>query len=68
MYTHLDWTRRGVGRFVLSHCEQEAKKAGFKRVEMTATLAGIPLYETCGYEKIDGHIDIAEDGTSIPSV
>jgi len=68
MYTHPDWTRRGVGRLVLATCEQAAQDAGFKRAEMMSTLAGVPLYEACGYEKIESHIDTTSDGTKIPLV
>ncbi len=44
MYTDPDFTRRGVGRLVLRLCETAARKAGFTRAEMMATLAGEPLY------------------------
>jgi GNAT superfamily N-acetyltransferase len=68
MYTHPDWARRGIGRLILDHCEQEARNAGFKRAEMMATLAGVPLYEACGYKEIEKHTDIAQDGTPIPLI
>jgi GNAT superfamily N-acetyltransferase len=68
MYTHPDWARRGIGRLILDRCEQEARNAGFKRAEMMATLAGVPLYEACGYREIEKHTDIAKDGTPIPLV
>ncbi len=53
MYTDPDFTRRGVGRLVLSVCEAAARKAGFVRAEMMATLAGEPLYRACGYLPIE---------------
>ncbi|MBL4853560.1 MAG: GNAT family N-acetyltransferase [Robiginitomaculum sp.] len=68
MYTHPDWARRGVGRLVLETCEQAARDAGFKCAEMMSTLAGVPLYEACGYEKTEPHIDTTSDGTKIPLV
>src|SRR6186997_3655301 len=43
MYTHPDFTRRGIGRLVLSLCENAAKAEGFTRVELMATMAGEPL-------------------------
>jgi len=68
MYTHPGWTRRGIGRMVLETCEAAAQNSGFSRAEMMATLAGVPLYEACGYTKIKDHTDIASDGTKIPLV
>lgn len=53
MYTHPDFIRRGVGKLIIALCEEAARKAGFKRAEMMATMAGVPLYEACGYEVIE---------------
>jgi len=49
MYTHPDFTRRGVGRMILEASEDAARAAGFKACEMAATLAGEPFYRRCGY-------------------
>ncbi len=49
MYTHLAFVRRGVGRLILSRCEDAARREGFSRVELMATLAGEPFYRACGY-------------------
>jgi len=68
MYTHPDWTRRGIGRIVLDACEAAARDAGFARAEMMATLAGVPLYQACGYETIEHHTDTTSDGTKIPLI
>lgn len=53
MYTHPDFTRRGVGRLILSLCEDAARKEGFRRLELMATMAGRPLYSACGYLPIE---------------
>ena len=49
MYTHPRFARRGVGRLILTLCEEAARAEGFTRAELMATLAGEPLYCACGY-------------------
>jgi GNAT superfamily N-acetyltransferase len=67
MYTHPRFARRGVARLVLAVCEDAARAAGFTRVELMATLAGIPLYRATGYE---AHEEILDDrgGAAVPLV
>lgn len=49
MYTHPGHTRRGIGRLILGESERAAKAAGFRALEMAATLAGEEFYKRCGY-------------------
>jgi GNAT superfamily N-acetyltransferase len=48
-FVHPDWARRGVGSRILEVCESAAATAGFQRLEMGATLTGVPLYRARGY-------------------
>ena len=68
MYTHPDFVRRGIGRMILSLCEAAAAEAGFRRVELVATLAGERLYSACGYEIQERLVEITASGMSIPIV
>ena len=57
MYTHPGHTRKAVGRLILALCEDAARREGFTRVELMATLAGVPLYRACGYEPVEEVVD-----------
>ena len=66
MYTDPDFVRRGVGRLILALCEEAARQEGFKRVELMATAAGVPLYRSCGYEDLSAAEDATVDGVTVP--
>ncbi|MDQ8757956.1 GNAT family N-acetyltransferase [Sphingosinicella sp. LHD-64] len=68
MYTDPDFTRRGVGRLILEVCEREAAAAGFRRFELMATLAGVPLYRACGYVPVEEVRAEPVDGVCVPLV
>ncbi len=65
MYTHPNHTRKGIGRLIISLCEEAAKAEGFTRMELVATLSGEPLYRACGFEPYEGIID-DRGGTAVP--
>ena len=48
-FVHPDWERRGIGRVLLKASEVAIRKAGFKRIELVATLAGEALYARHAY-------------------
>jgi GNAT superfamily N-acetyltransferase len=48
-FVHPEWSRRGIGKLLLDASEEAARAAGFRRLEMGATLTGIPLYARFGY-------------------
>lgn len=49
MYTHPDHVRKGVGTLILSLCEAAARMEGFAALELSATMAGVPLYRSFGF-------------------
>ena len=65
MYTHPDFTRRGVGRLVLAACETAAAAEGFTALELVATRAGRPLYEAAGFVVVE-EIEDASGGAPVP--
>jgi GNAT superfamily N-acetyltransferase len=65
MYTHPRHARRGVGRLILSRCEEAARAEGFTRIELMSTLAGERLYQRCGYEPIERLTD-ERGGVPVP--
>jgi len=67
MYTNPAFARRGVGRLILSLCEQAAAAEGFKRLELMGTMAGEPLYRAYGFVPVER---IADDrgGAAVPLV
>ena len=66
MYTSPDFNRRGVGRLIIETCEAAAAAEGFTRCEMAATLAGEPLYLSCGYEVIEPFDGVTSTGARVP--
>lgn len=65
MYTHPDFTRRGVGRLILTLCEKAAAAEGFSVMQLHATLAGLPLYRAYGFEPLE-EVTIDSGGVLIP--
>jgi len=67
-FVHPGWSRRGIGRSIVSACERAIIEAGFRRVDIVATLAGEPLYASFGYAVVE-RCDIAMvNGLSLPVV
>jgi ribosomal protein S18 acetylase RimI-like enzyme len=52
-FVHPAWARRGIGGMILDACESAAKATGFRRLEMGATLTGIPFYRAKGYAELE---------------
>ena len=63
MYTHPDWTRRGVGTLLLELGEDAAKNAGFKIIELGSTVPGEPLYLARGYVEVERKVEMAANGS-----
>ena len=62
-----EWSGRGVGTRVLEHCEHAAIAAGFRRLELAATLTGEPFYARHGYVAVRP-FDADLGGVPVPMV
>ena len=67
-FVHPGWARRGIGGMILHACEKAASAAGFRRLEMGATLSGVPFYRAKGYEEIEKQEAPLGNGDSLPIV
>ena len=68
MYTDPDFVRQGVGRLIIQLCEDAARRAGFRCSTMMATMAGVPLYEACGYVAVEPVLSNPIGGVRVPLV
>jgi GNAT superfamily N-acetyltransferase len=66
MYTEPAYARQGVGRRLLELCECAAYERGFRSAELMGTLAGEPLYRSCGYRTVETVLSDAIDGVRVP--
>ena len=67
-FTHPAWARRGIGRSLMVACEKAIAEAGFRRVNIVATLPGEALYASFGYMVAErGEIPLA-GGLTLPVV
>jgi GNAT superfamily N-acetyltransferase len=67
MYTNPAYARRGVGRLILSLCEQAAAAEGFTRLQLMSTLSGEPLYTAYGFRPTE-RVEDATGGAAVPLV
>ena len=67
-FVHPLWERRGIGRLLLRESERAIRAAGFKSIELVATLAGEPLYSAHGYLVTERGEAPLPGGLSIPTV
>ena len=52
-FVHPAHARQGIGRLLLPACERAALAAGFRRLELVATLAGEPLYRAFAFRAVE---------------
>ena len=68
MFVRSDWTRRGLGRAILEAGSDAARAEGFQRLDLGATLPGVPLYRAFGFKEIEPFVLTMPDGVRIEAV
>src|SRR5277367_2044900 len=62
------FARMGVGTLILETCEMAAIAAGFRKLEMSATLTGVKLFSARGYVEIERMALDIGGGETLPVV
>lgn len=64
-FVHPRYARRGLGRQLYDECENAARTARFRKLELMATLPGEPLYTALGFNTVErtsvrlpGNVDV----------
>ena len=68
MFVRKDWTRRGLGRAILEAGRDAARAEGFQRLDLGATLPGVPLYRAFGFKDIERFVLTMPDGVKVDGV
>jgi len=67
-FVHPAWARRGIGRSIMVACERAIVRAGFRIVDIVATLSGEPLYAAFSYTVVERYQIPMAHGLSLPVV
>ena len=59
------WARRGIGGLMFHICSTAARAAGFRDLELTATLPGERLYATLGFAVVERGAVTMPDGVAL---
>jgi len=67
LYVHPSFSRRGIGRRLAAAIEERAALAGLKRLELTASLNAVAVYERFGYRRLRDMVKTI-DHVAVPCV
>jgi N-acetylglutamate synthase-like GNAT family acetyltransferase len=68
IFVHPRGARNGIGSILRRLQQDAAMAAGFRRLEMGATLTGVPVYLRRGYRKVESMMVPLEKGVTLPVV
>lgn len=64
-FVHPTYARRGLARQLYHACERAARAAGFRQLELMATLPGEPLYRALGFT-VEERVILTPAGVDVP--
>jgi GNAT superfamily N-acetyltransferase len=64
-FVHPAWARRGLARRLFDRCAADAAAAGFRSLELMATLPGEPLYRALGFAARERSVETLPDGEEL---
>ena len=67
-FVHPAWARRGLARALFDRCATAAMEAGYRRLELTATLPGVPFYASLGFLAAEHQVVVMPDGEELAVV
>lgn len=65
-FVHPTHARKGIGKRIIEACEKAARQAGFRTLELAATLPGVPFYLMLGYTTTEQFEYQLADGVPFP--
>jgi GNAT superfamily N-acetyltransferase len=66
MFTHPSFVRRGLARRIFGWARDGAASEGFRSLILTATMPGVPLYQSLGFTIVRRYDDPLPDGALVP--
>lgn len=67
-FVHPAHARQGIGSLLLAACERAALAAGFRQLELVATLTGEPLYRAFAFRVVERYAVTLPNGLPLPVV
>lgn len=64
-FVHPDHARRGIASRIMDACVDAARAAGFRSLQLAATLPGEPLYRAFGFQAVEQIESTLPDGVEI---
>ena len=61
-FVHPGHARQGIGSRIITTCEDAARSNGFTSLQLGATLPGVPLYLSMGYQPLERIDEVLPDG------